>query len=368
MIKILAFTKYSSKGPSSRYRYYNYVDCFETKSLSILINPFFLENYLNTTSLIIKTLLSLKAYFMRFTSISKLILYPQTYGLIIIEYELFPYFPCIFERLLRLRKVPYIVDYDDAIFHRYDKHKNPLVRFLLKNKIAKVMKHASAVIVGNDYLQSYAQKYNNRILQLPTVVLLDKYKEAIIKHKIKSIESAFIIGWIGSKSTSPYVLDIIPVIEKFASKYPAECHLIGFDAGLISQEMQNKCKITIIPWSEETEIQEMLKFDVGIMPLKDDPWSKGKCGFKLIQYMSCKKPVIASPVGVNNTIVKEGSNGYLANTNEQWFDALEKLYKNKELRNAMGENNWEKILKDYNHQLNCQKYVKLINNIVKEHH
>ncbi|MFK8013650.1 MAG: glycosyltransferase family 4 protein [Marinicellaceae bacterium] len=264
-----------------------------------------------------------------------------------------------------IKKLPYIVDYDDAIFHKYDQNSNPIIRFMLKNKIAQVMKNADAVIVGNDYLRSYAQKHNSNILQLPTVVLLDNYIEAISNYKTKN-NNTFVIGWIGSKSTSLYLLELLPVIERFVSHYDAKCHFIGFDNSLISKKIQKKCNITIIPWNEETEIKDLLKFDVGIMPLKNNAWSKGKCGFKLIQYMSCKKPVIASPVGINKTIVEHGKNGFLADLEAEWYAAFKQLLKDKELRNTMGENNWKKIQKDYNHQNNCEKYLKLIKQIVNK--
>ena len=363
-MKILAMTKYSSEGPSSRYRYYNYSDCFINHAISLYFKPLFSKNYLSAQSGTHKILLVFTAYFKRFIQVLRIIVFPNQYKGVIIEYELFPFFSSFFERILTYRNIPFIVDYDDAIFHKYDQHKSWIIRLLLKNKIPNVMKHAETVIVGNDYLEGFAKKFNKNTLQLPTVVLLDKYISARKNYTNSKNEALFTIGWIGSKTTSPYLLTLLPVIESFISKINVRCHFIGFDENLLTDEIKQKCKITIVPWSEATEIQEILKFDVGIMPLKDDAWSKGKCGFKLIQYMSCKKPVIASPVGINTTIVEEGVNGFLASTDDEWYSAFEQLYSNKSLRKVMAENNWQKILKDYNHQINCDKYVNLIKNIV----
>jgi glycosyltransferase involved in cell wall biosynthesis len=363
-MKIIIYTKYNSLGPSSRYRYYNYVECFKKKSLDVFIESFFSENYLAENTLPIKLYIVLKAYLLRFVSIFKLILTPKTYQLVIIEYELFPYCSGFFEFLLKKRRIPYIVDYDDAIFHKYDRHQNPVIRWLLKNKISKVMQNAEAVIVGNNYLGEYAKKFNSKILQLPTVVLLDNYISALENVSAKKNNAPFVIGWIGSRTTSQYILDILPAIKEFVASHNAECRFIGIDESLLTDVMNEQCKITIVPWSEETEVQEILKFDIGIMPLKDDAWSKGKCGFKLIQYMSCKKPVIASPIGINVKIVEEDVNGYLASTKSEWLSAFKKLHDDESLRKAMATNNWKKIKAEYNHKLNCEKYISLIKNIV----
>jgi glycosyltransferase involved in cell wall biosynthesis len=102
------------------------------------------------------------------------------------------------------------------------------------------------------------------------------------------------------------------------------------------------------------------------MPLHDDPWSRGKCGFKLVQYMSCKKPVIASPVGINTSLVQEGENGFLAETMEEWFNAFEKLYFDKALREKMAENNFRKIEAEYNYEKCCRQYIELIQTVIKE--
>jgi len=118
-------------------------------------------------------------------------------------------------------------------------------------------------------------------------------------------------------------MDILPAMERFIQKHPdAQFNLIGFDKSLLSKEQIDRCNLNIIPWSEKTEVREILKFDVGIMPLRDNPWSRGKCGFKLIQYMSCRKSLIASPVGINSDIVKDGENGLLAKSEDEWYEAF----------------------------------------------
>jgi len=364
-MKILALTKYSYSGPSSRYRFYNYQKCFSQQGIELQIKPFFSDSYLQKNGFLRKLPEVFFSYLKRKLLCLKILLFPKQYSVLLLEYELFPYFPALFERLLNWRKIKYIVDYDDAIFHKYDSHRNSLVRLLLKNKISRVMQLADTVIVGNQYLAEYAKKQNNKVIIFPTVVLLEKYENAA-KKSINKESDNFIIGWIGSKSTSKYILEILPEIKEFSGKYKnVEFHLIGFDKSLLSEEDIMEYKINIVTWSEETEIEEIMKFDIGIMPLTDDPWSRGKCGFKLIQYMSCGKPVVASPVGENVNIVTQYENGFLATSKNDWMNAFENLLNDKVLYSRIAENNRQKIRTHYNFEQICMEYQQLLNELMK---
>jgi len=357
-MKIVAFTKYSYEGPSSRYRFYNYKKCLEKNGIELDIKPLFKKEYFLSKNRLKKSLIALKSYLKRIKDIF-VIAKIKKYDLVLIEYELFPYFPPIFEKMLHNKNIKYIVDYDDAIFHKYDMHKSFILRSLLKNKIPKVIKNATKVICCNNYLKNFAFKYNKNIEILHTVVLLDKYIEKQKKF-IKQENSSFIIGWIGSKSTSIYILDIIKDLNKILSKYKdIKLHLVGFDKSLLKESKQ----IKIIKWDEKSEVDEILKFDIGIMPLRNEPWSKGKCGFKIIQYMSCKKPVVASPVGINCEIVENGKNGYLASSNE-WFNILERLYLERDQNIKMGNQGFKKVLHDFNYNKNCEKYTLIIKELL----
>jgi len=356
-MKIKAFTKYSYEGPSSRYRFYNYRECFKKKNIELEILPLFEKEYFEAQGKINKLLIVVKSYLKRFFQLKKL----KKKDVVVIEYELFPFFPAFFEKKLRRNGIKYIVDYDDAIFHRYDLNKNFLIKKILKDKIAQVIKNASKVIVCNKYLKDYVKKYNSNILLLHTVVLLDKYIEK--SKNFKKRNNKFIVGWIGSKTTSKYILEIFPVFEKLKD-LNIQFNLVGFDEDLLDDELKKKFNINVIPWREDTEIDNILEFDVGIMPLDDTPWSRGKCGFKLIQYMSCKKPVIASPVGINKDIVDENI-GFLAENLEDWEKYIKKLYKDEKLRTTMGKKAFEKVLEKYNYKKNCEKYFNLINEVIE---
>jgi len=360
MMKILALTKYSYEGPSSRYRFYNYKKCFEKDGIKLMISPLFDSKYFKEKSKYKKIQIVIFSYIKRIKQILKL-LTKNSYDLVLIEYELLPYFPAFFEKILNKRGIKYIVDYDDAIFHKYDLHKNSLIRYLLKNKIPTVMKNATHIIACNQYLEDFAKRYNKNITRLPTVVLLDKYKEKMKNHKKR--DDKYIIGWIGSKTTSVYVLDIMDILIKFLDHHEdVELHLVGFDKPLLEKKGIKNKKIKVFQWKEEEEIDRILDFDVGIMPLRDTPWSKGKCGFKLIQYMSCKKPVIASPVGINSSIVENGKNGYLVKHKNDWYGLLENIFYLS--KNNIGNKGFEKILDEFNYDKNCEKYINLVKNQV----
>ena len=326
----------------------------------MVIKPLFSKSYFLTSSKLNKVLIVIFSYLRRFAQLINLLIFKK-YEIVLIEYELFPFVPAYVEYLLKKRGIKYIVDYDDAIFHKYDLHKNSVIRNILKYKIADVITYADQVIVCNKYLEDYAIKYNAKISRLPTVVLLENYMNKLANFQ-REEKDIFVIGWIGSRTTSVYILEILPVIKKIVENFPnVRFDLVGFDEKLLSENQIEEYHLNIIPWSEDKEIENILAFDVGIMPLHDDPWSQGKCGFKLIQYMSCKKPVIASAVGINKEIVQDNVNGFLVNTLEEWYNAIEKMYLDKTLSIRMANKNIEKIKHDFNYYKNCTQYLSLFN-------
>jgi glycosyltransferase involved in cell wall biosynthesis len=254
------------------------------------------------------------------------------------EKEAFPWIPAFFETALYKTSVPYVIDYDDAVFHRYDQHPNPIIRGLLSRRIERIMAHSSMVVAGNRYIADYTQKAGVlKVEILPTVVDVSKYP---VKANFDS--PSFIIGWIGSPSTSRHIKFVSEALTNFCQQENIEFKAIG-----ALQDDLEKIPGKVIPWNNETEKEDLTRFDVGIMPLPDTPWERGKCGFKLIQYMAAGLPVIASPVGVNSKIVEHGVNGFLANNAEEWIEYLGILRDDPELRRTMGTLGREKVERDY---------------------
>lgn len=353
-MRILFLPKHELKGASSRYRTLQYLPYLDEKKCIYTIEPLFSDKYLEYKYNYGKEnkLITLRCILKRIIIILTQAL---NYDILVIEKELLPYFPPFLEYYLKLTKIPYVVDYDDAVWHNYDQHRIPIIRKLLGKKIETIIRNSTATIVGSEYLRNYSLNVlAKNVFKIPTVIDLNKY------HDIKSTKNdEFIVGWIGSPSSSRYILELDEVLKIFTNEFNAVVNLIGFDRSL---KKDLNFKFNIIDWNEETEVEEMYKFDIGIMPLTNTPFEKGKCGFKLIQYMGCRKPVIASPIGENNIIVDDNINGFLADNERYWLKYLTFFYKNKDQVHKFGENGFDKVKKYYSLENNQEKYLEIIKN------
>lgn len=348
-MKVLLSSRYARLGASSRLRSYQYLPFLQKQGIDVEVAPLLDDNY-------IKDLYSgkgrrkigiLRAYLRR----AERLIGARHFDLIWIEKELFPFLPAWGEAMLAALGVPYVVDYDDAIFHNYDLHLNRLVRFCLGTKIDQVMKRAAVVVVGNEYLGDRARRAGaKRVEYLPTVVDLERYQVSL-----KPREAPFTIGWIGSPATAGYIQLVQPALSEVCKNGKARVVLVG--SGPVELE---DVPVEVRPWTEDSEVAAVQSFDVGIMPLPDEPWERGKCGYKLIQYMACGRPVIASPVGVNRQIVEHGVNGFLASATADWVTALNELRDNPPLREAMGRAGRSKVEKQYCVQVTAPRLAELL--------
>lgn len=354
-MRILQLTRYSRTGASSRLRSLQYVDILNKHGIIIDTQPLFDDTYL-TELYSHKTrnvLHIIKCY------ISRLLLLTRAwnYDAIWIEKEIFPYLPALAERCLAWTGKSYIVDYDDAIFHNYDLSKKWLIRKLLGKKIDIVMRKATLVLAGNSYLAERAKAAGAKHVEIiPTVVDHLRYSS-----KTSSTPVKLTIGWIGSPSTQKYVLEIHQALADVCKQYNAQVMLVGATPQIASELPD--IDIKVLPWSEESEATLISQMDIGIMPLTDNPWEKGKCGYKLIQYMACGLPVVASPVGVNTTIVKLGENGFLAAHNEQWGNAIGQLLRDAGLRKQMGDAGRQQVENIYSLHAQAPRLVKLFKDL-----
>lgn len=353
-MKVLYLTKYPRNAASSRLRSYQYFPYLEKNGFKVTVSPLFNEKYIS--QLYAKQPISkinlISCYFKRVM----VLLTIKKFDKVVIEKELFPYFFSWIERILCFLNIKYVVDYDDAIFHNYDLKSNKLFLFFLKNKIYNVMKYSGTVIAGNDYL---AQKANEsgakKIVNIPTVIDIDNY---IVKKKDhKKDHKKVIIGWIGSPSTFKYVEAISPVITALLTKFDIEFHVIGAKSELAYHD-----NIKYFDWTEQSEVDLIANFDIGIMPLDNSPWELGKCSYKLIQYMGCGVAVVASPIGMNNEVVTEGENGFLANNHQDWIDKLSVLIENENLRETMGKNGRQKVVTHYSVQNSFSTLISVLKN------
>jgi len=348
-MKVLLFSRYGLLGASSRVRSYQYLPYLKAHGIDVTVVPLLNDGYVKALySGKAKPLFSIFGSYMRRLGN---ILNSRSFDLVWIEKELFPWLPAWMEMILSRVGIPYIVDYDDAIFHRYDMNPHGVVRALLGNKIDKIMRNANVVVAGNMYLANYAIRSGaKRVESIPTVIDLDRYS---IKDRANA--SGFNVGWIGSPVTAKYLNLIKPAIVQFYKEGNSSLSLVG-----LGQFKLDELPINIIPWSEETEVANIHNFDVGIMPLPDSPWERGKCGYKLIQYMACGKPIIASPVGVNSEIVEHGVNGFLAGSRKEWLEALTVLRDDHGLRKKMGAAGRKMVEEKYCIQVTAPKILSIM--------
>lgn len=346
--KILFLPKYPRKGASSRLRTYQFLPLWSAQGVGYTVCPFFTDTYLNAIYANKKPsyLHVLGCYWRRL----KILLSAGKYDLICIEKELFPYLPAFPEWMLSRLK-GYWVDYDDAVFHNYDRGKYSLVSRLMPKKIDRVMQWADLVTAGSAYLMQRAEAAGaKQVVQLPTVIDPKRYQKKVHEQK-----ATLTIGWIGSPSTRKYLNALVPVWERLHRK---------FDLVLLLINEKSKPpfpgNVQTIPWTEAGEAAALLRLDVGIMPLPDDPWERGKCAYKLIQYMACGLPVVASPVGMNAEVVRHGVNGFLAQSEDEWVDALSLLIHDCGLRKAMGEKGYQVVRERYTLQHNFSVMHRLL--------
>lgn len=340
-MKVLLLSKYPRKGASSRLRSLQYLPALAAEGIEVTVRSLFDEPYLETLYTDGKRprMRTLWLYLQRLCWLPAAL----RYDLVWIEKELFPYFPAVFERLLALLGVKYVVDYDDAIFHNYDLAGNGLLRQLLGQKIDTVMAHADSVIAGNQYLAHRARQAGAlRVHIVPTVVDHTRYTGI---HPPVAGERQRVIGWIGSPSTQRYVVEIKDALQVVCNRLSARLLLVGATEDVVDELAG--MPVEVVAWREETEAASIAQMDVGIMPLIDGPWERGKCGYKLIQYMASGVPVVASAVGVNVEIVSGCGCGRLARTEDEWQAALLELLSDPQVRHSLGQAGRETVAKRY---------------------
>lgn len=351
--KLLILSKYSNKGASSRLRTLQYIPYFEDSGFSVVTSPLFDDNYLKT--LYNKNRISIVKLVNYYMKRLCMVLTAFRFDLILIEKEAFPYLPSFFESLIRLSRKPYILDYDDAIFHNYDIHRNVFVRQILGKKLLGLIKHSTAIMVGNCYLSDYVVGHRSQHTEIfPTVIDLSRYTvEPIV------FDGTLRIGWIGTPATVKYLRLLWPALEIISRDIKVKLVTIG--AGEIVD-----CPVPIeqYQWSINDENRLLSLIHVGVMPLPDNPWANGKCGYKLIQYMACGRPVIASPVGVNNDIV-EPDIGFLAADTTDWCNAFKYFYENPAKINSFGIIGRGKVESHYNSSIIASKMVELFHDATR---
>lgn len=357
MIKLLALPKYGSLGASSRLRILQYLPQLDHAGMlvsvqSLLSDPLLRWRYVSGAYPFRQLL---RAYACRCWTLLK----HRQFDVLWIEKEALPWLPLWMERVL-LGGVTYVLDYDDAVFHAYDQHRSFWVRCIYGRRLDRLMAGAALVVCGNQYLARRARDADAvRVEVVPTVIDLDRYpkRREVLVRSAASV-GALRIVWIGSPSTVSYLRLLQKPLETLSKTQPFVLRVIGG----VAIDMPG-VQLETMEWSEDTEVEAIAGCDIGVMPLLDSDWERGKCGYKLIQYMACGLPVVASDVGVNPEIVEQGVNGFLANSDQEWVTALRTLLGDPFLRAKMGQAGRQRVERDYCVQQTGPRMVKLLQSV-----
>jgi glycosyltransferase involved in cell wall biosynthesis len=352
--KILFIVPYPLKeSPSQRFRfeqyfqilgqagyYYDVQTFLDSQNWQLFFKP---GNYFE------KTLVLTKGFMKRFFILFKL----REYDFVFIHREASPAGPPIFEWLLaRVLRKKIIYDFDDAIWQTDRLTESTLLRLIKwRSKVGTICKWSYKVSCGNEYLQRYARQFNSNSFVNPTTIDTNKVHNRYL-HSHNRNQNVITIGWTGTHSTLKYLKEVETIFVRILDCNPhVEVTIIA------DKKPSFEFAFTLIPWSKETEINDLLTFDIGVMPLPNDEWSQGKCGFKILQYMALGIPAIASPVGVNSQIIKDGVSGFLCNDEEEWFTKLTLLIHDKNLQRKLAIAGHEVVQKHYSVESNARNFL-----------
>jgi glycosyltransferase involved in cell wall biosynthesis len=323
-VRVAAYTRYGPMGASSRVRLLQYLPYLAEAGLDVAVDPLLDDDFLRAryAGTGLPVLGVMKAYAARAKRARQ-----GGESLRWVEKELLPWMPLAVERLLA-SSAPSVIDIDDAIFHQYDHHARFGVRAMLGDKIDRLFARATLVTAGNAYLAERARHAGARWVHVvPSVVPVAAY--AAVPRT--SNDGVVRIGWIGSPATERYLEPLVPAFDRLAEQGGVRLVLVGARTA-----PRTRLPVELVRWSEGCEPAALAGMDIGVMPLPDSPFERGKCGYKLVQYMASGLPVVASPVGVNARMVQPGENGWHAETADKWFERLSALVGSADQRARMG--------------------------------
>ncbi len=264
--------------------------------------------------------------------------------------------PPVFERMIKQAGVPIVFDFDDAIFIRYKSPTNGYLSYLkFPGKIKDICRMSSHVMTGNEYLADYAREVNENVTVIPTTIDTNKYR---FREKSDTGDK-IVIGWTGSHSTVKYLDTLRPVWQRLAKEENFRLRVIGTP----HYEIEG-VEVEAIKWQSATETEDLQPLDIGVMPLTDDIWTRGKCGMKALQYMALGIPAVCSPVGVNSDIIQDGENGLLAADTDEWVEKLKLLIRSTELRKKLGAEGRKTIEKTYSAKIQAPRVYQIFASLV----
>ena len=352
-LRVLALSPIPEEGAGCRFRIAHYIPYLNANGFDVELSPLFTTEFFRLvykpghfpTKAWTFALLALR----RMWSLRRL----RKYDVIFIYREIFPIGPALLEWLMSMPGLPPIVfDFDDAIFLPSVSEANRLIEALKSpGKVATTIRRSTAVVTGNDYLAGYARRYNDAVTMIPTSVDTTIFTP-MPRHPDPR---GLVLGWIGSPTTATYIQSLAPVLRR-VSAAPFVMRISGSGSPISMDGVQ----VEKLPWSLDREVELFQTCDIGVYPLPDDEWSKGKCGFKAIEFMACGIPVVAAAVGVNREIIQDGVNGFLATNEDEWVEKLSRLMQDPALRARLGAAGRQTIEARYSLQVNAPRMADVL--------
>ncbi len=356
-MKILFILPYPIyEAPSQRFRFEQYFSLLEKEGHQFETHSFLSlkdwKLFFKKGQSVKKMLTLIRGYLKRIEALFS----ATKFDFIFIHREATPLGPPVVEWILaKVLHKKIIYDFDDAIWLTDRKDESGILRLLKwRSKVKSICRWSYKVSCGNGYLQGYALQFNPKSIINPTTIDCENMHTVAGIYPTTNSEKV-IIGWTGSHSTLKYLESLEPVLKKIEVTFDQVNFLVIAD----QPPSLNLQRLDFIPWKVSSEIEDLSKIDIGIMPLPDDEWAKGKCGFKALQYMALEIPTLASPVGVNQQIIDPGVSGFLCSTQEDWLEAIGLLIQNKELRKSIGKNGRRKVMESYSVLSNSANFLSL---------
>jgi glycosyltransferase involved in cell wall biosynthesis len=345
------------RSPSQRFRFEQYLTFLESNGYSFEYSYIIDEkddkifygagNYFGKLRILIKSILK------RWRELRQ----AKKYDLVFVQRECFMLGSSFFETRMA-KKTKLIFDFDDAIWLHAVSDGNKALGFLKDaSKTSRLIKCAHLVLAGNQYLADYALQFNSKVEIIPTTVDTDKFSIQDLNKNDK-----ICIGWSGSFSTIPHFESAIPALLEIKAKYGDKVYFKVIGDPNYKNEALN---IIGIPWTAEDEVRQLSEIEIGLMPLPDDQWTRGKCGLKGLTYMALGIATIMSPVGVNSEIITNGENGFLADGTADWVEKISLLIENENLRKVLGEKGKETVQERFSVHAQKGRYLKFFDDLCK---
>jgi glycosyltransferase involved in cell wall biosynthesis len=347
-VRVLVLAPYPQRSaPSQRFRFEQYIEPLRERGIELDVRPLLEEASQRIVHepgrYVGKTLAVLKGAARRVHDIAAV----KHYDLALIHREAFPLGPAWVERTIRAMGLPYIFDFDDAIYLPNSTDANRrLVWLKFPRKLERIVSGAALVTAGNSHLETWAQQYTRSTMVVPTTIDTSIYTSRIRLDP----GGALCVGWSGSRTTIEHLRPLGPVLARLQRRHGVRLRVIG-DPGFRMPGAQ----IEALPWSEDREIRDLSEIDIGVMPLPDDEWARGKCGLKALQYMALGIPTVMSPVGVNVEIA-EGGAAELASASDDWEIKLERLILDSRARRELGAAGRQRVAERFATQVNVDTY------------